>query len=394
MRIFGYKEFLLESLVQNSIPDYDQCLALCNMPDSPFYEVKTTMDDYQISMFNYRLAENNDFLLPGAKEMRGITFVFDIDSQVFKRFILLEKFFNLNQVPETMYSVVNKYKIKYVNEKEDGSIASFIQLPNGRVVGKSKMSLISDQATRITHIYNTNPDVKKFVDWCLSKDIVPIFEYVGPSNRVVLRYWQEELILLRLRNNKTGRHLDLRDYLDKIGTIKIAPFIDDLRDLDDLIEKTTNLKDKEGWVIQAEDDAGKDFFFKLKTPWYVQRHGLLTEDIHRENIIIGYILEDKIDDVLGQIPEEEVEARNKIYEIVKIVKKALREKESDIIELYNEFVSLGQSKKDFALKYLRHPDFGLVMALINGNDIEEIVKKWLWDKTKRLEMAREWLSSF
>jgi hypothetical protein len=39
-------------------------------------------------------------------------------------------------------------------------------------------------------------------------------------NRIVLRYLQEELILLRMRDNKTGEYLD--DYLDKIGSIKVA----------------------------------------------------------------------------------------------------------------------------------------------------------------------------
>jgi hypothetical protein len=48
------------------------------------------------------------------------------------------------------------------------------------------------------------------------------FEYVSPMNRIVLRYLQEELILLRMRDNKTGEYLDLNDYLDKIGSIKVA----------------------------------------------------------------------------------------------------------------------------------------------------------------------------
>jgi hypothetical protein len=47
------------------------------------------------------------------------------------------------------------------------------------------------------------------------------FEYVSPMNRIVLRYLQEELILLRMR--ETGEYLDLNDYLDKIGSIKVAP---------------------------------------------------------------------------------------------------------------------------------------------------------------------------
>ena len=302
MRLLKFYEFIKESSANNLfLPDYDYCVKLCQYPDSPFYETKTMVDGYPISIFNYRLAQNKDFQLPGAKEMRGITFVFNKNSTLFKRYLLLEKFFNLNQVPDTMYSVVKNYKIKFVNEKEDGSIASFVKLPDGTILGKSKMSFDSEQAIRITKIYKSNKVINNFVNWCLNNDIMPIFEYVAPSNRIVLRYAQEELILLRLRDNKTGKHIDLKKYLDKLEGIKIAPFKDDLSSLDELIELTGKLEDKEGFVIQAKDGLGNDFFFKLKSPWYVERHGLLTEDIHKENKIIEYILADKIDDVLGQI---------------------------------------------------------------------------------------------
>jgi hypothetical protein len=53
--------------------------------------------------------------------MRGICFIFNTDGSLFKRFLLLEKFFNLNQVPESMYSIVKDYKIKAISNKEDGS---------------------------------------------------------------------------------------------------------------------------------------------------------------------------------------------------------------------------------------------------------------------------------
>jgi hypothetical protein len=125
------------------------------------------------------------------------------------------------------------------------------------------------------------------------------------SNRIVLRYDREELILLRLRDNKTGKHLNIKDYLDKIGNIRIAPFEDDHKDLDSLIDNVSNSIDKEGVVVQTEDLFGNDFFYKIKGKWYCERHGLLTNDIYREHVIIGYILDDKIDDILGQIPEDE-----------------------------------------------------------------------------------------
>lgn len=401
-RLHKYIDFIKENksqVIRHSIPTYEDCLEMCSREDSPFYESKMVVDGYNVSVFNYRLAQYKDFVTPlehrpdlKAYEMRGLTFVFNQDGSLFDRFILLEKFFNLNQVPESMYSVVKNYKIKYVNNKEDGSIASFIKLPNGKVVGKSKMGFDNEQAKGINRIYKTNEDIKNFVNWCLDNDIVAIFEYVAPHNRIVLKYPKEELILLRLRNNKTGDHIDIKDHFDKLGSIKIAPFEDDFRDLDHLIELTATQTDKEGSIVTAEDEHGRDFFFKLKTPWYMERHGLLTEDLYREHVIIGYILDDKIDDILGQIPEDEKEAHQRINKIISIVKRAISDKMSEIEKSYQVFLKMGGNKKEYALKWrTKDKNFPYVMAMAKGIEPYELAKDWVREQTKRLHIAREWL---
>lgn len=423
MKIFRYIQFIKESKSDSNLPTYEECVEMCSSDESPFYESKMEVDGYPISIFNYRLAQWSDFDQPlkdkpylKAHEMRGITFVFNKDGSLYKRFVLLEKFFNLNQVPDSMYSVVKDYKIRYVNNKEDGSIASFIELPNRKIVGKSKMGFNNEQSEGINRVYKTNPDVKQFVDWCIKSDIVPIFEYVAPHNRIVLRYGKEELILLRLRDNKTGKHIDIKEHLDKVGSIKIAPFEDD-KTLDDLIELSKTEADKEGWIVQFDNDK----MVKIKTQWYIDRHGLLTDDLYRENIIIGYILDDKIDDILGQVPEDEKEAHERINKIISIVKKELDEKESEILDAYNAFVKSGMTRKEYAINYRKgNENFAFVMNLAKADEMRkmskeeiaknyntisdyektlsnldpyELAKNWLRDKTKRLQIAREWLSS-
>jgi T4 RnlA family RNA ligase len=416
-------EFIKESTTHYSIPSYEEAVEMCSKADAAFYETKTEVDGFPVSIFNYRLAQFSDFNLPlenkpkvKAFEMRGLTFVFNKDGSLYKRFVLLEKFFNLNQVENSMYSVVKNYKIRYVNNKEDGSIASFIQLPNGKIVGRSKMGFDNDQANGINKIYKTNKDVNSFVTWCLSQDIVPIFEYVAPHNRIVLRYSQEELILLRLRDNKTGKHIDIKDHLDKIASIKIAPFEDD-HTLDDLIEKSKNEAEREGWIVQFDNDH----MVKIKTDWYWQRHGVLTNDIYREHIIIGYMLDDKIDDILGQIPEDEVEAHERIQKIISIVKREINNLVSQMNSAYSEFVKSGADKRDYAINHrVGNPLFHYVMSIDKGERLKskskedvleyyDSIEDWekaiercqpynlavetIRDKTKRLEIAREWLES-
>jgi T4 RnlA family RNA ligase len=401
MKIFNYIEFLKEStdLSSHYLPTYEDCVEMCSREESTFYESKFVIDGYPISVFNYRLAQYRDFVTPlenrpevKAYEMRGLTFVFNIDGTLYRRFLLLEKFFNLNQVPESAYSIVKNYKIKFVNNKEDGSIASYIQLPNGKILGKSKMGFDNEQANGINRIYRTRTDVKEFVDWCINNNITAIFEYVSPANRIVLRYLEEDLILLRMRDNSTGKHLDIKDHLDKIGTIRIAPFEDDSKDLDSLIEVNATQVDKEGVIVQTEDEYGKDFFFKIKTPWYCERHGLLTNDLYREHIIVGYILDDKIDDILGQVPEDEKEAHERINKIISIIKKAVSDKEEDIKKSYQVFLDMGSDRKEYALKYYKkEPNFGYVMQMAKGIEPYELAKDWVRDQNARLLISRDFL---
>jgi T4 RnlA family RNA ligase len=251
------------------------------------------------------------------------------------------------------------------------------------------------------------------VDFCLDGDIVPIFEYVSFQNRIVLRYPKEELILLRLRDNKTGKHIDIKDHLDKIGSIKIAAFEDGYT-LEDLIEKSKSEVDKEGWVVQFENAQ----MIKIKTDWYRNLHSIYTSDIYREHIIIGYILDDVIDDVVSQIPEDEKETHLRIQKIISIVKKTLKDKVDEIQLRYQEYVESGLSKKDYAFGNKTNSNFRFVMNMDKAQKLKSMSKEeildiyddmesyervlkrcqpyemaveWLRDKTKRLEIAREWL---
>jgi len=377
---------------------YDEAVTLTLGVDAPFYESKFVVEGYDVSIFNYRLAQYSDFIDNSAFEMRGLTFIFNEDGSLFKRYLLLHKFFNLNQVPESQYSLVAGLGIRSIYNKEDGSVASFIRLPNGSVLGKSKMSFESDQALGMNRLYRLNEDLKRFVDWSLDKDYVAVFEYVAPNNRIVLRYFDEELILLRLRDNKTGEYLDLSKFSKEIGSLKVAP--SDVATLDELVDLSHVVEDKEGWIIEFSDGL----FIKIKSAWYCERHGLLTNDLYREHVLVRYVLDEKIDDVLGQVPEEEVEAHARIEKIIAVVKHAVSEKVKDINNSYDLFLEGGVGKdwtgdlrlqlmrKTFALKYKKERNFGYVMSLSKGNaDVYDLAKDWVSDQTRKLKVAREFL---
>lgn len=392
MKLMKYQIFLESNSNKHTyyIPSYEECREMCDANGNLiFYETKHMVDGYNVSIFNYRLASYNNFVSPietkpqvKAFEMRGLSFVFNKDSSLFKRYLLLDKFFNMDQTPCSLYSIIKDFKIKNVYVKEDGSVASFIMLPNGKVVAKSKASFDSDQAKEIQKIYDSNKKLQKFVTWCLNNDINPVFEYVSPRNRIVIPYKYTDLVLLRVRDNNTGEYLDINEYIDHLNGITLAVPEND-KSLDGLIELKSVVKDIEGWVIQFEN--GK--MIKVKGDHYCSLHGLLTDSLNRENDIIELILDEKIDDVLAQIPEDDLR-RQDIDAISKIISDEMISMSNKTDELLLKYKG---DRKTFALENRKNPYFNFAIGVVNGKDKSEMIKFDIQKNTKHLMDARKWL---
>ena len=414
------------------LPSYDECRAICDEHDNfLFYETKHDIDGFVVSIFNYRLAHFTHFEKPLANseakayEMRGLSFVWNEDGSLYKRFLLLDKFFNIDQTPCSAYSVLKEYKIRNIFNKEDGSIASFIMLPDGTVRGKSKASFESDQAIEIQKIYDQDENIRRVVDNCLNKDIMPVFEYVSPTNRIVVPYANSELILLRLRDNNTGEYLDIDLIKNDLDGVTVAESYDDLG-LDELVELKSVAQDKEGWIIQFTN--GK--MAKFKTDWYCERHKLFTDELNRENVVIKMILDETIDDVIAQLGAERtmvddgnggliamgdqeedlivlqnrvvIEGINDLIDIVNFKMAQMRNETEALIADYDgdykKELEDGEAdfyaRKHFAARNKKKNNFPLAMSVINRDaDLIEKIKEEIGKKTNNLMQARKWIEN-
>ena len=380
----------------NYIPTYQEALEIVKAKGGIiFYETKHFVDGYQISIFNYRLAKYNDFIspIPGknidAKELRGLTFVFNSDGSLYKRFLMLKKFWNINQVPETQYDEIKKLKIKSVYNKEDGSLISFIKLANGRILPKTKASLDNEQVTEVNEILKSNDKIRNYIETCLDNDIIPFFEYVSFKNKIVLNYEKTDLILLRLRNNITGDFIDVK----KVDGINIVPK-ENYTNIDVLLKLSETLENKEGWVIEFEND----YLVKHKTNWYFIKHRLL-DDLCREDSIISMHLEETLDDVIvGLHPINDEEKINWIENITTIVNEYIKQRTIEVEELLTKY---NGSMKDFAISYRDDVNFAIATNVIkginNGEDksvvMYETIKKLILRKTYRLEEAKNFIKN-
>lgn len=256
------------------LPTYEECVNITKKyPPKTFYESKKLYDNYRFSFFNYRLAEYKHFLESNAFEMKGITFLHTKDKKY--RYLMFNKFWELDQYSEFKYDNFKNKKIKKIMIKEDGNLVSFIKLPNSKIISRVKggfKTIFNESANKFLY---KNIKYYNFVEWCLDNEIIPLFEIVG-KNRIVLEYKKDNLILLNLRNNINGEYIDIDniDYnMDGINIVKTENL-----SFDDIIELSKTKKYFEGWVVQFEDDT----LLKVKTKWYQEMKNYIIEKLKEE----------------------------------------------------------------------------------------------------------------
>ena len=376
------------------IPSYDEAVAICQR-NPVFYETKHKVNGYGVSVFNYRLATYDDFRSENAFEMRGLTFVFNSDGTLYKRFLGLHKFFNVNETEITQAHDIKDYEVINVSNKLDGSMITFIELPDGEIVAKTKNAFDADQAIRAKKIYDDNPIIRSFVKEQISKGHCVFFEYTSPLNRIVIKYSVSSLSLTKIRDGRTGEYLFSESVPEGLKMAENETF--EFTSLDDLMKTYETLENKEGSVITFRKPDGDQLLVKVKTADYFAKHHIMTEFIYQENVIVEMILNETIDDMLSLI--EDAETRERINGLIKIAQKKFREeveRAQKFVDIY--FANPEMSAKDFYTEYCKCPGFADALYVINRlrkgeepSTLEDIVKKRLLKQTYHLMDARSWL---
>lgn len=376
------------------IPSYEEALAICQR-NPVFYETKHQVGGYAVSVFNYRLATYDDFRSENAFEMRGLTFVFNHDGTIYKRFLGLEKFFNINETEITQHHVVKDYEILNVTDKLDGTLITFIELPDGRIVAKTKNNFDCDQTTQATKFFNSDPVLVDFIKDQFSKGHCVFFEYTSPMNRIVIKYPVSSLSVIKIRDGGTGEYLLDERLPEGLKMAKNETF--EFVSLDGLLKDYETREDKEGSVIVFRKPDGDTLLVKAKTADYFAKHHLMTEFIYQENVLVEMILNETIDDVLSQIDDQET--KDRINGLIKITQKKFREEvevAQKYLDAYLEEPDI--SPKDYFMKYKGQAGFYDALTVVNhlrkGDDsltLDDVVKNRLLKQTYRLMEAREWL---
>ena len=233
-----------------------------------FYFVdQTNSNGTPVRIFGYRFAAYADWLKPSALEARGTTF--DISDLENPKILCrpMQKFFNLNENPFT--ANLDLSKTVQLMDKADGSLISFYY--DGGLQAKSKMSCTSDQAVAALKLAQQDPKLVEFLEVHTKLGYTFNFEYVAPSNRVVVLYEKAKLILLNVRENLYGEYIQreaVEGSLEAYGVSKdyLVEVFDHLQ-ATEIIQNSKELVGVEGYV-----GFTNNIWFKVKTPWYLALH--------------------------------------------------------------------------------------------------------------------------
>lgn len=365
--------------------------------DFNFSKSEYMIDGYKLVTFTYFLCEFKHFESPLKEaphikgyDMRGAAFVFNKDGSLYKKFLMLPKFFNLNQVENTQYDVVKDKKVLGVTEKADGSLIGFIELPNKRIIAKTIGSFDNEQTTAANKLLADDHDLRLFCRVQLDAGCTPLFEYVSWDNRIVLKYSKPELRLIGVRHNKTGAFWSARDFNLAIGVKKVESF---KYTLDELIEKSKVEENKEGWVVEFDDGQ----LIKIKTEWYFNLHGIRTMNIFREDWVIKNYLEEKLDDITAQLDKDvDLDAFkfvDKVKDAVDVYLKNINVQVNRLKKIYEEEY---KSKWHYFAKFNnKEPFFGLsVVAIQKPDDYERRKIEFIINKTKHLKKAQSFVEKW
>lgn len=167
-----------------------------------------------------------------------------------------DKFFNIEEhsneeIPNEPFEVY---------EKLDGSLILVFRYL-GELVVASKGSFISDHSVLAKNlIENKYNNIHRFY-----ANYVYVFELIGPSNKIVVDYPEDELVLIAKFDANTWEELPLTD--SWIRTVDKYDSVADYNKLKEIIPS-----DKEGFVIRFKNG----FRMKIKGNDYFRLHSIIT----------------------------------------------------------------------------------------------------------------------
>ena len=230
----------------------------------------------------------------------------------------MEKFFNYGDglTEQFGFEIDQNPENWIVEDKMDGSLINPVFL-DGELHWMTKMG--TSEVSQICEEFVA----KTFDEFAIRylKNVARIvtlnFEFIGPTNKIVCDYDEQELVLLSGRNIETGEYLP-KDFLEatifdleqvgvNIRLVNKTCIPSKYETLDAFVQSVKSLEETEGFILVHKSGLR----LKIKTDWYLDRHGLVGERFQLAKILrydqrrtFDLMFRDDVDDILQNVDEE------------------------------------------------------------------------------------------
>jgi len=341
-----------------------------------------TVINYMVSMADtFDMTGPDD--LGGAirRELRGI--IFDTNGNIMSR--PFHKFFNVNERLETMSYYIDMTQPHVIMEKMDGSMVRPVRM-NGRLRLATKMGVteIAEEAEKLL-----TEEQRDWLGQVMLSGVTPIFEYIAPTNKIVIDYSEPKLVLLAMRNNISGNycmpHLSPFDIVPMYGSVDVG--------LDEYITRAREMQGREGDIIRFANGQ----MLKIKNDWYVRIHR--TKDLIRtERNIADIIVNEQLDDVLPLLDATDLT-------IVREYEQRFDAALENVLGRLEGLVTLarvlhGGVKKDVAINFIPNlinkEDSSFIFSALDGKELRPLVIKKIKDSVgngPKYEAMMNWMEA-
>lgn len=212
----------------------------------------------------------------------------------------------------------------------------------------------------------------------LPNELTLVFEIICKSNDNVVRYEQEDLVLLsafdRFNQKELNFITEVVPLANKYGFT--LPSFHTFTSVEDLIAEAGMSQDNiEGWILLYEDIDGNYKRFKVKTDLYIEKHLAINNNSFTYRQILDIIKKGNLAEVYEVLPERTKIAFDRMSG-----------------ELLNEFMSLewdahkltqdlrDKTRKDIGLVLKKNKLKPIVFMMIDGKDYAEYIWKMVLEK--------------
>lgn len=342
-----------------------------------------TVINYLVSMPDtFHMEGPNDVMGAIRRECRGL--IFDTEGNIMSR--PYHKFFNVNEKEETQTHMLDMTRAHVVMDKLDGSMIRPVRM-HGMVRLATKMG-VTDIAMEAEKLLD--PGQYDWLDDMMVDGFTPIFEYVAPTNKIVVEYAEAKLILTAVRETVSGEYRSLRQW---DAPFEIVSTANSIHNLDAYLSVARGETSREGDIIRFADGH----MVKVKNDWYVQIHK--TKDIVAvDRNIIELVLNETIDDTRAMLDPSDL-ARVDAVEAAfwQAFHNALGRLEG--LEMLARTI-YGADKKRIALDMVPNlfnkADGGFIFRLIDGHSCRDLLLDYCKKNigsTPKYEALMEWMKA-